>query len=105
MGVKESIEYTVAKHVPIKKAKRTDEPRWLDAEVHKKIEEKQKAWKRWKATGRATDKAVYTGAERECKRMIRNKKNAYKHNIMKNRNMNPKQYYSYVNSAKRNKSL
>ena len=47
---------------------------------------------------------VYTGAERECKRMIRNKKNAYKHNIMKNRNMNPKQYYSYVNSAKRNKS-
>ena len=54
--------------------------------------------------GRATDKAVYTKAERECKRMIRNKKNAYEWSIAKSRNYNPKQYYSYVNSAKKNRS-
>ena len=35
--------------------------------------------------------------------MIRNKKNAFKRNIAKNRNSNPKMYYSYVNSAKKNR--
>ena len=102
--LKESLEYTVAKHVPIKKSKRTDEPRWLDAEMRKKILEKRKAWKSWKTTGRMTEKAVYARVERDCKRMIRNKKNAYERNISKNRITNPKLYYSYVNSAKKNKS-
>ena len=51
-----------------------------------------------------TERATYAKSERECKRMIRNKKNAYKRNIAKNRNINPKMYFSYVNSAKKNKS-
>ena len=88
----------------MKKTRRTDEPRWLDAEVRKKILEKRNTWKNWKRTGRATDKAVYTRTEKECKRMIRNKKNSYERNIARNRNVNPKLYYSYVNSAKKNKS-
>ena len=36
--------------------------------------------------------------------MIRNKKNSYERNIANNRNINPKLYYSYVNSKKKNKS-
>ena len=35
--------------------------------------------------------------------MIRNKKNAFERNIAKNRKINPKLYFSYVDSAKKNK--
>ena len=51
-----------------------------------------------------TEKAAYAKSERECKRMIRNKQNALERNIAKNRKMNPKMYYSYINSAKRDRS-
>ena len=102
--VKESLEHAVDMYLPKKNSRQTDEPKWLDAEMRKMILEKRKAWKNWKRTGRATEKAVYTKVERDCKRMIRNKKNSYECNIAKNRNSNPKLYYSYVNSAKKNKS-
>ena len=36
--------------------------------------------------------------------MIRNKKNALEQIIARNRKSNPKMYFSYVNSAKKNKS-
>ena len=102
--LKESLEKAVAEHVPMSKRRRTDEPKWLDAEMRKKIDEKRRAWSAWKRTGRETERAMYAKKERECKRMIRNKKNAYERNIAKNRNINPKLYFSYVNSAKKNKS-
>ena len=35
--LKQSLETAIAKHVPTKKVKRTDEPKWLDAEMRKKI--------------------------------------------------------------------
>ena len=100
--VKESLETAVAEYVPLRKKKRTDDPKWLDAEMRKKILGKRRAWDEWKRTGRATDRALYAKNERECKRMIRNKKNAYERNIAKNRNTNPKMYFSYVNIAKKN---
>ena len=102
--IKEKLDEIVAQHVPMKKAKYNNEPKWLDAEMRKMIVQKRDAWKKWKRTGRASDKAVYTQTEKRCKRMIRNKKNAYERNIVNNRNTNPKLYYSYVNSAKKNRS-
>ena len=97
--LKELLNHAMSQHVPMKKNRRTDEPKWLDAEMRNKIGEKRRAWKTWKETSRATDKAVYTRTEKECKRMIRNKKNAFVRDITKNRNSNPKMYYSYINSA------
>ena len=102
--LKESLETTIAHHVPPKKKRHNDEPKWLDAEVRRKIGEKQRAWSEWKRTGRTSDKLKYTKTERESKKMIRNKKNAYEQNIAKNRKTNPKMYFSYVNSAKRQRS-
>ena len=102
--LKKSLNSAVELHVPMKKSKRTDEPKWLDSEVKRKISDKRKAWDKWKRTGRVTEKAAYSKAERECKKCIRNKKNAFERNIAKNRNVNPKMFYSYVNSAKQNRS-
>ena len=51
-----------------------------------------------------SDKMEYGQVERECKKMIRNKKNAYERNVVKNRDSNPKMYFAYVNSGKKNRS-
>ena len=102
--IKESLKMAIDIHVPLRKRKRTDEPKWLDAELRKKIGEKRKAWSEWKRTGRETDRVLYRNTERTTKRMIRNKKNALERDIAKNRKTNPKKYFSYVNSSKRNKS-
>ena len=102
--LKESLETVIADHVSLRKSKQTDEPQWLDAELRKTISVKRRAWAEWKRTGRATDRAEYVKKERECKRMIKNKKNALERCIARNRKTNPKMYYSYVNSAKKNKS-
>ena len=104
LSIKKSLETVVAKYVPMKRKKRTDDPKWLDAELRNKINEKRRAWSEWRRTGRETDRMTYKNVERESKRMIRNKKNALERNIAKNRTVNPKMYYSYVNSAKKNRS-
>ena len=38
-------------HVLMRKMRRTDEPKWLDAEMRKKINTKRQAWSEWKRTG------------------------------------------------------
>ena len=101
--LKESLETAIAEHVPMRKIRRTVEPKWLDAEMRKKIQAKRRAWNDLKRTGRETERTIYAKTERECKRMIRNKKNAYEWMIAKHRKDNPKLYFSYVNSAKKNR--
>ena len=102
--IKESLEMAINLHVPLRKKKRTDEPKWLDAELRKKIGEKRKAWSEWRRTGRETERLAYRNTERATKKMIRNKKNALERDIARDRKTNPKKYFSYVNSSKRNKS-
>ena len=102
--LKESLKKVIADHVPMRKPKRTEKPQWLDAELRKTISAKRRAWTVWRGTGRLSDWATYAEKERACKRMIRNKNNALERSIAKNRKTNPKMYFSYVNSAKRNKS-
>ena len=45
------LKTVIADHVPLRKAKRTDKPQWLDAEMRKTILIKQRAWAEWKRTG------------------------------------------------------
>ena len=101
--LKESIEASIDEYVPMRKIRQIDAPKWLDVEMKKKIQAKRRAWNEWKRTGRGTERALYAKTERDCKRMIRNKKNAYERMIAKNRKVNPKLYFSYVNSAKKNR--
>ena len=41
--LKESLGDAVTLHVPLRKTKRTDEPKWLDTEVRRKIAAKRRA--------------------------------------------------------------
>ena len=42
--IKESLETTIAEYVPLRKKKRTDDPKWFDAGMRKKILGKRRAW-------------------------------------------------------------
>ena len=60
---KKSLDDAVAQHVPMRKIRQTDDLKWLDGDMRRKIAEKRNTWRIWRRTGRATDKAVYTKSE------------------------------------------
>ena len=94
----------MSEHTPVKKPKRKDEPPWMEREIKKSIEEKRRAWARWKETKRECDKRAYKKKEAETKKKIKNKKNAWERKIMECRKSNPKLFYSHVNRAKSTRS-
>ena len=68
--LKKSLETAMEDFAPLRKIRRTDEPKWLDAEVQNKIGEKRRAWSEWRRTGRETERAVYRMKERESKHIF-----------------------------------
>ena len=61
--LKESLEDAIEEHVPMRKSRRTDEPKWLEAKMRKKIQDKRLAWSKWKRTGRQTERSMYATKE------------------------------------------
>ena len=55
--IKRCLEDLVDKWVPWKRPRKGRmAPKWMNAEVRKAVNEKKKAWKRWKTSGREEDK-------------------------------------------------
>ena len=90
--------------VPMKRKRSARAPPWMDSEVRKAIREKKKAWNKWKSTGEEEKRREYKGWESKTKRMIRNKKNALERNVAKDSKLNPKRFFSFINSARRSRS-
>ena len=91
-------------HVPLKKNKRTNEPRWMDSELRKLIKRKKEAWKVWKEKKTETSRLEYKSREAETKKQIRSKKNNLEKNIVKCSKTNPKAYYQFINRARTTRS-
>ena len=102
--VKNTIVDLSVKCIPTIRRSTKKKPAWLDDEVRRRIGEKKRAWEKWKRSKRETDHEEYKKKEKVVKKMIRNKKNAFERKIMKERNSNPKLFYSYINRAKVNKT-
>ena len=102
--VSERIKNLMSEHIPMKKRRRFDEPRWMDNEVKKIIRKKKEAWKKMKETNRAADKEEYKKAVKEVKKKIKNKKNSLERKVMTCRKTNPKSFYAYINSAKKTRN-
>ena len=98
--MRDKVKAVMQTHIPMKKPRKNNEPPWFNREIQKKIEEKRKAWRKWKGTGRSQEKEEYKKKVTELKKKIRNRKNEVERNIMKNRKTNPKLYYSHLNRAK-----
>ena len=90
--------------VPMKKKKSDRAPPWLDGEVKRAIREKRKAWNKWKRMGGEEEKKAYKMWETKTKKLIRNKKNTLERQIAKDSKLNPKRFFSFINSARRSRS-
>ena len=113
VGVEESwsiirgkLEQLVEKWVPWRRKKRGGgrAPKWMNQEIRKSINDKKAAWKRWKRTGREEDRKDYLKCETKTKKLIRNRKNALERQVARDSKTNPKSFFSYVNSARRNRN-
>ena len=103
--IKGVIDSLVEKWVPWKRKRgRRNKPRWMNGEIQKAVKAKKTAWKRWKRSGTEEDKKEYKKWEGKTKKLIRNRKNAFERNVAKESKTNPKLFYSYINSARRNRS-
>ena len=102
--IKSRLEEMTEALVPMTKKKGARSPPWMDGEVKRAIREKKKAWKEWKRTKREEAKRVYKSCENRTKKLIRNKKNALERHVAKDCKLNPKRFYSFINSASRSRS-
>ena len=59
--------------------------------------------KRWKKLGKE-DKKEYIRLENKTKSLIRNRKNALERKIARESKTNPKSFFSYINSARKNRN-
>ena len=76
----------------------------MNREVRRKIEEKRRAWGKWKETRRECDRIDYWKKENEVKKIIRRRKNGWEKRVMEERKTNPKLFYSHINRAKTTRS-
>ena len=99
--IKSKMQSLMREYAPTKRPKKRKNPPWMNRDLRKKIEEKRRAWKRWKETGRETDREEYRRKEKETKNMIRNRKNGWEKKILENRKQNPKLFYAQINRARK----
>ena len=102
--IKGFLEKMVTDYVPWKKRKRNNAPPWMTKEIKKALQEKKKAWDSWKRRRGGEEKRVYKESESRVKRLIRNGKNGIERQIAKDSKTNPKRFFSFVNSSRRNRS-
>ena len=99
--IKDKLQELMARFTPVKKPKKNRNPPWMNSAVKKKIEEKKRAWKKWKMTGREMDGRAYREREKETKNLIRNRKNGWERKILENRQLMPKLFYTQINRARK----
>jgi ribonuclease P/MRP protein subunit RPP40 len=103
--IRKRLEQLVDDWVPWRrKSKRKNSPRWMNSEIRKAVTQKRNAWRKWKRSGREEEKREYMEWEKKTKRLIRNRKNALERQVATDSKINPKAFYSYINSARRNRN-
>ena len=87
--------------MPMRRKRSARAPPWMDGEVKRAINEKKKAWNRSK---KEEEKRDYKKWENKTKKLIRKKKNALERQIAKDSKLNPKHFFSFINSSRRSRS-
>ena len=99
--IKEKMRRLQEEFTPVRRPKKNGNPPWMNKEVKKKVEEKRRAWKKWKESGRETDGRAYKEREKETKTLIRRRKNGWERKIVENRKVMPKLFFKQINRARK----
>ena len=102
-STKNRIHDLIEKFTPEKRPRKGDDPPWMNNDIRKAIATKRQAWKKWKESGRECDANAYRQREKETKKKIKSRKNAWERRIVENRKTNPKLFYSQISRAKKNR--
>ena len=102
--IKGRLHELMTKHVPMKRACKTNNPLWIDNETKMLIRKKRAAWKKWKERNNETNRMEYKKLEKEVKKKIMKKKNKIEKEIVKCRKSNPKKFYRFINKARATRS-
>ena len=104
ISIRGFVRKLMAKFIPWKRRKTSNDPPWMDGEVRRCIAEKGRAWKKWKETKKWKDKEEYQRNVTETKKRIRQKKNAHERKVAECRKTNPRMFYAFVNRAKKTRN-
>ena len=63
--IKNRLHNLITKHVPLRKARKTNDPLWLDNETKTLIKKKRAAWKKWKERNTEANRTEYKKYEKE----------------------------------------
>ena len=95
----------VGRYVPVKKARSSSRPLWMNRGVLRAVRKKRKLWRIYKLSGRDDDYTRFKDQEALAKALIREAKLCYEKKLASNAKINPKAFFSYVRSKQKSKDV
>ena len=102
--IRNRLQKLVVDWVPWRRRRGKNIPKWMNGEIRRLVTEKKKAWRKWKKSGKEEDRRNYLELESKTKKSIRNRKNAIERQVAKDSKINPKSFFSYINSSRQNRN-
>ena len=95
------IQDSAAKHIPSKTSRSVSSIPWIKPEIRKKIRRKNKTPAKAKKTGSSKLRSKFETLRREIKADVRKQHDLYVNNLVGDVKANPRDYYRYINSQKK----
>ena len=95
------IQDSADKHIPSKTCRSVSSVPWITPEIRRKIRKKNETHAKAKRTGSAKTRSKFETLRREIKANIRKQHDLYVNNLVGNVKANPRDFYRYINSQKK----
>ena len=95
------IQESADKHIPSKTSRSVSSVPWITPEIRRKIRRKNATHAKAKKTGSAKFRSKFESLRKEIKADIRKQHDLYVYNLVGDVKANPKDFYRYINSQKK----
>ena len=95
------IQDSADKHIPSKTSRSVSSVPWITPEIRRKIRKKNETHAKAKRTGSAKMRSKFETLRREIKADIRKQHDLYVNNLVGDVKANPRDFYRYINSQKK----
>ena len=97
------IQDSADKHIPSKISRTVSSVPWITSEIRRKIRRRNKTHPKAKKTGSKKLRSKFETLRREIKDDVRKQHNLYVNNLVGDVKTNPRDFYRYINSQKKDK--
>ena len=95
------IQDSADKHIPSKTSRSVSSIPWITPEIRRKIRRKNKTHAKAKKTGRSKLRSKFETLRKEIKADVRKQHDLYVNNLVGDVKANPRDFYRYINSQKK----